>query len=96
MPDHIHLCITPAPDVSLEKAMQFVKGGFSFRLKGKLDVWMRSYNEAQIRTPEKFLACRVYIESNPVRKRMCHSPADYAFSSASDARVDPAPTHLRG
>jgi len=38
MPDHFHALITPAPDVSLEKAMQFIKGGFSFRLKSKLDV----------------------------------------------------------
>ena len=39
MPDHFHALITPAPDVSLEKAMQYIKGGFSFRLKSKLDVW---------------------------------------------------------
>ena len=96
MPDHIHLCLTPAPDVSLEKALQFIKGGFSFRLKSKLDVWMRGYNEAQIRTPEKFLACRAYIENNPVRKRMCEMPADYTFSSATDARVNSAPKHLQG
>jgi putative transposase len=39
MPDHLHVLITPAPDVSLEKAMQFIKGSFSFRLKSKRDVW---------------------------------------------------------
>jgi putative transposase len=33
MPDHTHLLLTPAPDISLEKAMQYIKGGFSFRLK---------------------------------------------------------------
>ena len=37
-------------EVSLEKAMQLIKGGFSFRLKSKLDVWMRSFNETQIMT----------------------------------------------
>ena len=96
MPDHIHLCLTPAPEISLERAMQFVKGGFSFRLQSKLDVWMRSYNEAQIRTPEKFSACRAYIDNNPVRKGMCESAEAYAFSSASGAQIDPAPPHLRG
>ena len=30
MPDHFHVIITPA-DISLERAVQFVKGGFSFR-----------------------------------------------------------------
>jgi putative transposase len=39
MPDHFHAIITPAPEVSLEKAMQYIKGGFSFRLKSKLDVF---------------------------------------------------------
>ena len=39
MPDHLHLLLTPAPDVSLKKALQLIKGGFSFRLKSKRDVW---------------------------------------------------------
>jgi putative transposase len=65
MPDHFHALITPAPDVSLEKAMQFIKGGFSFRLKSKLDVWERSFNESQISTEEKFTRCARYIEENP-------------------------------
>ena len=38
MPDHLHALITPAANVLLEKAMQFSNGGFSFRLKSKLDV----------------------------------------------------------
>jgi len=63
MPDHFHALITPAPDVSLEKAMQFIKGGFSFRLKSKLDVWMRSFNESQILSAEKFVSCVRYIAS---------------------------------
>ena len=29
MPNHFHLLITPSEDVSLEKAIQFIKGGFS-------------------------------------------------------------------
>jgi len=33
MPDHLHALLTPAPEISLERAMQFIKGGFSFRLK---------------------------------------------------------------
>jgi len=33
MPDHFHLLITPGPLVTLERAMQFIKGGYSFRAK---------------------------------------------------------------
>ena len=37
MPDHVHAIITPAEVVSLEKAMQFIKGGSSFRLGKHMD-----------------------------------------------------------
>ena len=36
MPDHFHLIVTPAADVPLEKAGQYIKGGFSFRAKKEL------------------------------------------------------------
>ncbi|HEX3821913.1 MAG TPA: transposase [Candidatus Sulfotelmatobacter sp.] len=29
MPDHVYLLITPAPDVTIERAMQLMKGGYS-------------------------------------------------------------------
>jgi putative transposase len=59
MPDHVHAILTPAPDISLERAMQIIKGGFSFRLKSKFDVWSRSFNQTQILSLEKFEACKV-------------------------------------
>jgi len=94
MPDHFHALITPAPDVSLEKAMQFIKGGFSFRLKSKLDVWMRSFNESQIISEEKFMNGVRYIEENPVRRGLVSTPQAYLFSSAARGRMDPMPLHL--
>ncbi len=96
MPDHFHALITPAPDVSLEKAMQYIKGGFSFRLKSKLDVWMRSFNESQIVSKEKFVSCVRYIEDNPVRRGLVSTPQAYRFSSAAREALDPMPLHLRG
>jgi putative transposase len=96
MPDHFHALITPAPDVSLEKAMQFIKGGFSFRLKSNLDVWMRSFNESQILSEEKFMNCVRYIEDNPVRRGLVSTPEAYPFGSAARRSSDPMPTHLHG
>jgi putative transposase len=96
MPDHLHVILTPAPEVSLEKAMQFIKGGFSFRLKSKLDVWSRSFNDSQILTPEKFQACKNYIEQNPVRAGLTTSPEAFVYSSTHKADfTDPPPSHLR-
>jgi REP-associated tyrosine transposase len=43
MPDHIHVLLTPL--TSLEKAVQFIKGGFSYRAKkelgSNLEVWQK-------------------------------------------------------
>jgi len=96
MPDHFHALITPAPEVSLEKAMQFIKGGFSFRLKSKLNVWMRSFNESQIMTKEKFMSSVLYIEENPVRRGLVSASRAYLFSSAASGPLDPVPAHFQG
>jgi putative transposase len=96
MPDHFHALITPAPEISLEKAMQFIKGGFSFRLKSKLDVWMRGFNESQILNAEKFASCVRYIEENPVRARLAATPEGYGYTSAGRDSMDPMPLHFRG
>jgi putative transposase len=96
MPDHFHALITPAADVSLEKAVQFIKGGFSFRLKSKLDVWMRSFNESQIQSEDKYANCVRYIEENPVRRGLASTPEEYRFASAVCGPLDPMPAHLQG
>jgi putative transposase len=94
MPDHFHIIVTPASDVSLEKAVQFIKGGFSFRLKGKTDVWMRSFNESQISSRENFQNHVRYIEENPVRRGLVTEPRAYPFSSAGSP-CDPMPLHFQ-
>jgi putative transposase len=96
MPDHFHALITPAPNISLEKAMQFIKGGFSFRVKSKFDVWERSFNESQIPSEEKFSSCVRYIEENPIRRGLASTSQDYPFCSAASHTLDPMPIHLRG
>ena len=96
MPEHFHALITPAPEVSLEKAMQFIKGGFSFRFKSKLDVWMRSFNGTQIVLREKYVSCALYIENNPVRRGLALTPEMYPFSSAAGGPMDGMPMHFAG
>jgi putative transposase len=96
MPDHIHLLITPAPNVSIEKAMQFIKGGFSFRLKSKMPVWEDSFMKRRIEDARDFDAHRDYIHANPVRAHLAENPEDFPFSSAHARQTaDPAPAHLR-
>ena len=95
MPDHIHLLLTPAETISLEKAMQYIKGGFSFPLKSRLSVWQPSFSLRRIEDGSDFEAHLNYIHQNPVRAGLCATAVDYPYSSACNAvEVDLAPCHL--
>jgi putative transposase len=96
MPDHIHLLLTPAPAVSIEKALQFIKGGFSFRLKSRMPVWEKSFTLRRIGDSRDFTSHRDYIHENPVRAHLCERVEDFPFSSAhGKLALDPVPEHLR-
>jgi putative transposase len=82
MPDHVLVLITPAPDVFLEKAIQFVKGGFSFRLKSTFEVWERGHFDKRVPDGGAFGACVTYIHRNPAVARLVKDDAVYPFSSA--------------
>src|SRR5256885_3513387 len=68
MPDHLHLLISPALDISLERAMQFIKGNFSYRLgkEAKLKVWQESFTDHRIRDAEDYEKHRSYIHLHPM------------------------------
>lgn len=100
MPDHVHLLLTPAPEVSLEKAVQFIKGGFSFRLKKELafldEVWQQSFTEHRVKDAEDYGQHREYIRMNPLRAKLAGTPEDYPYSSAaSDVDLDECPPWLK-
>src|SRR5271157_2391783 len=83
MPDHFHALITPAPEISLERAVQFIKGGFSFRLKSALPVWQASFTNQRIRDEEDLERHREYIRMNPVRAGLTQRVEGYRYSSAT-------------
>src|SRR5271165_676806 len=87
MPDHFHLLITPAHEVSLEKAIQLIKGGFSFRVKkelgSNLEVWEKGYTEHRVKDSEDFRHHVEYIRDNSVRARLADNVAAYPYGSAS-------------
>ncbi len=100
MPDHVHLLLTPAPEISLEKAMQFVKGGFSFRAKKEAafrdEVWQAGYNEHRIKDADNYAYHRNYIWENPVRAGLVSVASEYRWSSARPGSdVDPPPPGLK-
>ena len=84
MPDHIHVLITPK--VSLEKAVQFIKGGFSYRAKkelgSNLDIWQKGFSDHRIRDTKDYAKHVAYIRGNPLRKHLCERAEEYPYSSA--------------
>ena len=75
MPDHVHILVTPAIDVSTSRCVQFIKGGYSFALPHKAPgVWHSGYHEHRIRDEDDFRAQLLYIANNPTRKRLQDYP----------------------
>jgi putative transposase len=96
MRDHIHLILTPARLVSLEKAVQFIKGGFSFRAKRENlfngEIWQKGYHENAIRDAAEYAQHIEYIWMNPVKAGLVERPEEYMYSSARlTAEVDSPP-----
>jgi putative transposase len=71
MPDHFHLLITLDANMTIEKAVQLVKGNFSYRAKKELgfrpEIWQRGFSDERVWDRESFLRHRKYIEGNPVK-----------------------------
>jgi len=84
MPDHLHALITPAQEISLERAVQFIKGGFSFRMKSRVPIWQPSFTNHRVRSVEDFESHRQYIWLNPVRAKLVARPEDYPYTSAKE------------
>jgi putative transposase len=98
MPDHFHLLITP--QTSLERAVQLIKGGFSFRVKRELgfsgEVWQRGFSDHRIRDAEDYDKHVRYIHLNPVKRRLSNRPEEYKYSSAYPGwKLDPVPQWLK-
>jgi|SRR5689334_2494141 REP-associated tyrosine transposase len=101
MRNHFHALLTPSPETSLEKCMQYIKGGFSFRAKKDLgfagEIWQEGYNEHRLKDVRDYREHVRYIHENPVRARLCEEANDFEYSSANGKHeVDPAPEHFRG
>ncbi len=83
MPDHLHLLMTLPGDITIEKAMQLIKGGFSYRLKREFgyqgEVWQRGFSEVRINDGQSFLQHRAYIAQNPVKAGLVDLAEQYPY-----------------
>jgi len=85
MPNHVHILFTIPGDMSVEKAMQLIKGGFSFRANKELgfrgEIWQRGFSDVRIVDEQSFEQHRGYIENNPVKAGLVSSPDEYPYGS---------------
>ena len=86
MPEHVHLLLAPKATLALERAMQFIKGGYSHRFMkqtgSRMEIWERSFTNHRVRDAADYEKHWSYIHLNPVRAGLAEFPSDYAYSSA--------------
>jgi putative transposase len=98
MPEHFHVLITPL--VTLERAVQFIKGGFSFRVKKELEssmeVWQSGFSDHRIRNVEDYRVHVEYVYRNPVGRKLVELAVEYPYCSAFPGSVkDEVPQWLK-
>ena len=90
MPDHLHLLFTIEDQMTVEKAMQLVKGRFSFRLGKEFgfkgEIWQKGFSEVQVLGDRSFNEHRAYIANNPVKAGLVDVPENYPYCFESLAR----------
>jgi putative transposase len=100
MPDHFHVLLTVECDLTIERAVQFIKGGFAFRagrdLGFRAPVRQTGFSEARIIDPDAFVRTAEYIRNNPVARHLAAEAAQYPHASAhSGFELDPPPQGLK-
>ena len=100
MPDHFHILLTPAPNKSLERVVQYIKGGSARRLALERNmtfpVWQRGFSDHRIRDAADLAVHVRYILVNPVREKLVSIPNEFRWSSAFGAyAMDDPPQGLK-
>ncbi len=95
MPDHFHLLITVGSGITIERAIQFIKGGFAFRAGREFGIrppiWQKGFSEVRVNDAVAFAKQREYIRNNPVAAGLASRAEEYAESSAFPLHVLDAP-----
>jgi putative transposase len=81
MPDHFHILITVDNEMTIEKAVQLIKGGFAFRAGRELGfhvpVWQKGFSEIRVYERAAFEGMREYIHANPGKRFLAQTNADH-------------------
>ena len=100
MPNHLHMILTPADSLTLEKCMQLVNGGSSHEIHkvrgSKMQIWQSGFHESRVTDSSDYKKKADYIRFNPVAAHLVQRPELWPFSSASGQyECDPIPQGLK-
>ncbi len=100
MPNHIHLLLTVPEGLTLERTMQFIKGGFSFEagklLSVRTPIWQKSFLDRRVRDATECEKYRNYIHQNPVVAGLVGTAEEFAYSSTNPSfEMDELPQRLK-
>ena len=99
MADHFHILITVDSGTTIERAVQLVKGGFSFRAGRefgmKPPIWQKGFSDRRITGFDEFERVQSYIHKNPIKQQLVREAPQYPYCSAHGGfELDPAPLPL--
>jgi putative transposase len=99
MPHHVHLIMSPN-EISIERAMQHIKGGFAFRARKmfgwKETVWQKSFSDRRLRDINEYATTREYLLNNPVKAGLCEERDQFPYSSGCPIfKLDEVPHRLK-
>lgn len=80
MPEHVHVLLTPSEQVTLEHAIQLIKGGYSHAIGAiigrKREIWQRGFTDHRIRDERDFMEARKVHSSKSCEARDCGRPSE--------------------
>ncbi len=83
MPDHVHLLLSVRGDTTIEKAMQLIKGRFSYRLKHEYgylgEVWQVGFSESRADDAASIERYQRYIAQNPLKAGLAEKVDEYPY-----------------
>ncbi len=86
MPNHLHVLLTVPGTMTIEKAVQLIKGIFSYRAKRELgfngEIWQRGFSDVRVTDEQSFQEHQAYIDNNPVKAGLAVSSLEYPGGSA--------------
>ena len=86
MPEHVHLLLTSAEAITIGRAVQLIKGGYSHALGSEIgrrrEVWQRGFTDHRIRDERDFMQHVQYIHQNPIKRGLVADASEYRYGSA--------------